>query len=154
MAQKAWVGGRATENRDIAMDGQRRSGATGRGKTLLTKLALAPAPSLVTLHHSPRSITRPAPSLAPLHHSPPPQAVRLRTILARSKKLHIQYRCASQKPVHCPKTKTKKRRKHRKRKSPQYHDTSRKSQSRASASPTSLLQNILSAKHDRFALVL
>jgi hypothetical protein len=54
----------------------------------------------------------------------------------------------------CIVLKPKQRKKHRKRKSPQYHDTSRKSQSRASASPTSLLQNILSAKHDRFALVL
>jgi hypothetical protein len=39
------------------MDGQRRSGATGRGKTLLTKLALAPAPSLVTIPHSPRRLS-------------------------------------------------------------------------------------------------
>jgi hypothetical protein len=84
MALKAWVGGRATENRDIAMDGQRRSGATGRGKTLLTKLALAHQ----RLRRSSPSITRPV---------APPQDVRLRTILARSKKLHIQYRCASQK---------------------------------------------------------
>jgi hypothetical protein len=61
MALKAWVGGRATENRGIAMDGQRRSGATGRGKTLLTRLA---APSLVTLPHSPR---RPPASRPPAH---------------------------------------------------------------------------------------
>jgi hypothetical protein len=62
MALKAWVGGRATENRDIAMDGQRRSGATGRGKTLLTKLALAHQ----RLRRSSPSITRPV----ALHHSP------------------------------------------------------------------------------------
>jgi hypothetical protein len=55
MALTACVGGRATENRDIAMDGQRRSGAIGRGKTLLTRLA----PAHDRLDRSSPSITRP-----------------------------------------------------------------------------------------------
>jgi hypothetical protein len=63
---------RLTENRDIAMDGQSKRGATGRGKTLLTRLALAHH----RLRRSTPSITRPV-------------APRPRTILARSKKLHI-----------------------------------------------------------------
>jgi hypothetical protein len=96
------------------------------GKTLLTKLA-PPAPSLVTLHHSPRRPPRKPSACARYWHG------------ARSSTSNID--AHHKKPVHCPKAKTKKQKrgKHRKHKSPQNHD---KSKSRASASPASLPQNI------------